>query len=267
MAKKLTLRVATARAIDHTTNNLVAKLDGLSAKCDAWEHGIYQTATDALYELLAECLDIYQQDFIKATDDVKAALRLELVNRLQSAGIRVFKTTLTMHLLVRYVFKSDRRRAHVYGYVLRAAVADGIAGWMLPDYIRSAGGVEEIRRKQVVKEETLKAREQLAAAVAWVIAEIEQNSVSPLGVIDAPTGEDFKDFCVVLGKPRGDGTIALVSVLSDVSESMLKQFTEKVAKVRVSQVALKAQVNKEAGSMLEPAVTQSLAEDMELLAA
>jgi hypothetical protein len=146
-------------------------------------------------------------------------------------------------------------------------VADKISAVQLPDYIRAAGGVEEIRRKQVLSETALKKREEVAAAVGGVMAEIDRNAAQPLGVIDAPTGEDLGKFCVVLGMPQGDGTIALVSVLSDVSDAMLRQFNEKVAKVRIAQNAAKAQVAKEVGSMQEPASDDNSTEEVELLAA
>lgn len=239
-------------AIAVNADKIVVSLDQLSVKCAEWENGIYKTATEGLHALLAECLDIYNRQFLKAGDDVKVAFRKELAKRLAAEGIRVVKTTLTMHLLVRYIFKSDRRRAHVYAYVLRAAVQDGIDGLGLSDYIRAAGGVEEIRRKQVLSDEALKKREEVATAVNDVAAEIERNSAQPLGTITAPVGEDYKEFCVVLGKPQGDGTIALVSVLADVSEVMVRQFNEKLAKVRLAQGEAKAQAASEATGMQAP---------------
>jgi len=266
MTKKMTVAAAQKRAFNAAMNNIVFKLDGLSSKCAEWEGGVFKTANEALYGLLAECKDIYDVQFLNASDEVKVALRKELIKRLIAAGLRVVKSTTTLQLLVRYTFKSDRRRAHVYAYVLRAAVSDNIAGDQLADYIRAAGGIEEIRGKQVLSEQALKKRAEVAAAVGGVMAEIERNAARPLGVIAAPVGEDLGKFCVVLGMPNGDGTISLVSVLSDVSDAMLRQFNEKVAKVRIAQNAEKTQVRKEVGVMQEPAADNCVAEE-ELLAA
>jgi hypothetical protein len=97
MAKKK-LTVATARAVNAVKNDIVVKLDGLGAKCAEWENGVFKTANEALYGLLAECKHIYDTQFIDASDEVKVALRKELIKRL-TVNERLFKIGRLFHQL------------------------------------------------------------------------------------------------------------------------------------------------------------------------
>ena len=219
------------------TDSLVSELDQLADACAAWEAGAFATANEGLYSLLASCLSIYSNRFLKGSDDDRKALRTELVNRLRANGIGAKKSTMTMTLLIRFIFKADSRRAHAYSYVMRAALEAGVAAAQLPDFIRAAGGVEEIRRKAVVSEEAAKRREAVAAARQNVELAIELATVNPLAVIDAPKGVELGNYCLVVGLPQPDKTIALVTVLGAAPDHMVDRIKTILAKQSIDRAA------------------------------
>jgi hypothetical protein len=50
---------------------------------------------------------------------------------------------------VRYVVRTGRKTAHVYGRTIQTAIDAGVTADELPDYIRSNGGIDAIRQKGV----------------------------------------------------------------------------------------------------------------------
>ncbi len=212
-------------------DSTVTLLDALSVKRDAWENGAFKAANEALYGLLADTLDIFNDKFLKGSADDQRTLRKQLVGRLKEMRIKTQNNSTTLNMLVRFVFKSDRKRAHRYAYVLTAAVKDGIDAAGFPAYVRNAGGVEEVVRKMVVKEETQKKREAVKAAEVVVKSEVEHNTLNPLAVVNmAIEGE----FAVLIAKPQPDGTTRIVSVLPEATEAVINALMQHIAKHKVA---------------------------------
>ena len=115
---------------------LVTQLDGLVSKRQQWEATDYKKANDGLYSLLASCLDVFSSKFVTADDDDKKSLRAELSARLAAGGVRVQRNTTTLTMFVRFVFGSDRKRAHGYTYVLKAAISHDVKVASLPSWIQ-----------------------------------------------------------------------------------------------------------------------------------
>ena len=212
-------------------NSTVALLDALSVKRDEWEKGAFKAANEALYALLAETLEIYSSKFVAGSKDDQRTLRTQLMSRLKEMGIKAQKNSTALGMLVRFVFKSDRKRAHRYAYVLTAAVSEGVAAVDFPAYVRNAGGVEEVVRKMVVKEETLKKREAVKAAEVALKGEVEHNTLNPLAVVNmAIEGE----YAVLIAKPQPDGTVRIISVLPDAKEALIGSLMQQIAKHNVA---------------------------------
>jgi hypothetical protein len=92
--------------------SIVQRLDALSAKRDKWESTDYKKANDGRDALLADSLKLYTTEFLTVDDAHRKALREALSTKLKAAGVKVQKNTTTLTMLVRYVFNSDRKRAH-----------------------------------------------------------------------------------------------------------------------------------------------------------
>jgi hypothetical protein len=230
------------------TNASVQTLDGLITRRKRWEATDYKKANDGLYALLADCLALFNDKFVGAAEDSKKALRIELTHKLKADGIKVQQTTPTLTMFVRYVFGSDRKRAHGYAYVLKAAISHGVSAKELPDYILREGGIEEVKRKMVVKEETLAKRAVLESAKVAVKSAVESAAVAPLAQIALAgvTGE----FAVLLARPTPDGMVNIVGILSKAKDSLVEALVAQMAKHKVDDDAVTAALDKETTDLL-----------------
>lgn len=236
-------------------NTIVQQLDVLSVRRKEWEATDYKKANDGLYALLADCLGVFNERFVKGSEDDKIALRRSLMQRLQADGIRVVKTSTTLTMLARFVFNSDRKRAQGYGYVLAAAVshkveAAGFAAWVVQQ-----GGLEEIKRLMVKKPEAIAKQEAVKAATAAVKGELELNALQPLAHVDL---DGLKGtYAVLLVKPNVAGGADIVGSLSDANDALVNALIQRMAKAQVAAAAetkeLGTQVGRESSDLLAAA--------------
>lgn len=233
-------------------NSSVQTLDGLVQRRKQWEATDYKKANEGLYSLLADCLALFNDKFVSAADDSKKALRNELTAKLKADGVKVQKTTPTLTMFVRYVFASDRKRAHGYAYVLKAAISHGVSAEELPDYIVQQGGIEEVKRKMVVKEETLAKRAAVEAAKVAVKSGIEIASATPLAQV-ALAGVKGQ-YAVLLAQPTPDGMVNIVGVLSEAKDTLVNALVAQMAKRKVGDDEASAALDKETTDLLGASV-------------
>jgi hypothetical protein len=229
-------------------NSSVQSLDGLLARRKQWEANDYKKANDGLYALLADCLALFNDKFMKADATGQKALRADLTAKLKAGGVKVQKTTPTLTMFVRYVFGSDRKRAHGYAYVLKAAISHGVAAKDLADYIVQEGGIEEVKRKMVLSEESLVKRAAVESAKVAVKAAAELASVKPLATV--PLADVSGTYAVLLAQPTPDGMVNIVGVLSDVKETLVETLFVQMAKKKVDDDAETASVSDEASDLM-----------------
>ena len=227
---------------------LVTQLDGLVVKRKQWEATDYKKANEGLYSLLASCLDVFNSKFVNASDDDKKTLRGELKNRLTADGVRVQRNTTTLTMFVRFVFGSDRKRAHGYTYVLKAAISYEVTAASLPSWIVEQGGIEEVRKRMIVSEEAKQRQADLASAQTQVKADIEQASVTPLAKLSM-TGVSGK-YALLLAKPEPDGTVSIVGAISDINEAFYNSCLLKMARVKAADNAQTLALSKESTDLL-----------------
>lgn len=220
-------------------NDIVQQLDALSKTRENWETTDYKKANQGLYQLLSECLAVFNAQYVKADKASQNALRKELTTKLTAAGVKVLTTSSTLTMFVRFVFNTDRNRAHGYANVLLAAIEAGIDAKDLPDFIIEAGGIEEIKRRQVKSATAIANQVKLDAAKAEVKHEVEiASAMTPLATvaIDDLTGS----YALLLVKPKLDGTADVVGTLSDLPDALVNSLIGRMAKARV-QETLKAE--------------------------
>lgn len=230
MSKKSIINIAAQQF----ANSTVQQLDALFKTRENWEATDFKKANEGLYSLLSQCQDVYVSMFINATDDQRRAVRSELTSKLSAAGVKVQKNTSSLMMLVRFVFNSDRKRAHGYTTVLVAAIGDGVSPADLPAYILAAGGVEEIKRRKVKSADAIAKQQKMEIAKADVMLEVEvAAATSPLATvqIEGVTGT----FALLLVKPSLNGSAAVVGALSELPESMVTALIARMAKVRVNE--------------------------------
>lgn len=230
-------------------NETVAVLDALRAQRITWEATDYKKANEGLYDLLAKCKKVFDEKFVKASDDDRKTLRLDLEAKLKADGLKAQRNTTTLTMFVRYVFGNDRKRAHAYTYVIKAAISHDVTAENLPAYITDEGGIEEIKRKMVVKEETLQKRAELAKAQEAVVADLEEAKVKPLATVKL--GNIKGDYAVLVAKPNVNGDTDIIGVLGDVNEALYNALLKKLAKQHVEVVAEKAAMATEVKDLLD----------------
>lgn len=228
--------------------SLVTQLDGLVAKRKQWEATDYKKANEGLYSLLASCLDVFNSKFVEASDDNKKTLRTDLTARLQAEGVRVQRNTTTLTMFVRFVFGSDRKRAHGYTYVLKAAISHNVAAADLPNWIAEQGGIEEVRRAMVVSEKAKQRKAELTVAQTQVQASIEQASVVPLAKVSLSGVSG--SYALLLAKPEPDGMVSIVGYLSDINEAFYNACIIKMARAKAADNAQTLALSKEGTDLL-----------------
>ena len=112
-----TTKVAKAVSFEAETTIVLERLNALSDERSMWEGNVYRTATEALYSLLSKTYAAYEDHFVGSKDEPRKAFRAALIQKLVNDGIRIQKTSTTLGILIRYVFKSDRKR------VMRSAMS------------------------------------------------------------------------------------------------------------------------------------------------
>jgi hypothetical protein len=226
--KELTLSAANVAF----ANTIVQQLDVLSVRREQWETTDYKKANDGLYALLADCLAVFNERFVKGSEQDQIALRRNLMQRLQADGIRVVKTSTTLTMLARFVFNSDRKRAQGYGYVLAAAVSHKVQAADFPAWVLKQGGLEEIKRLMVKKPEAIAKLEAVKVATKAIKGELEDNTAKPLAQVGLAGLSG--DYAVLLVKPNVKGGADVIGALSDINEALVNTLIERMAKAQVA---------------------------------
>ncbi|PUE23718.1 hypothetical protein [Limnohabitans sp. Jir72] len=204
------------------------QLDQLCAERQAWQDNEYKNSTTRLYNLLSAVYCVYESKFVNVQDDDRRTLRQQLVSKLNEDGINVRKSSDTLGLLIRYVFKADRRRLMSYKYAILAAKSNGVSSADLAKWLSAAGGVDEVSRKVSYSQETLDRRDEVLKATNSVEQLIAQRSDVPLGTVNLPISAAGARV-VMLAEPCGNGDFKILYVFENPSDGVHKSLIRKAA--------------------------------------
>jgi hypothetical protein len=197
------------------------QLDLLCEERKAWEDLEEKNSTTRLYNLLARVYAVYKTKFVDAQDDDRRTLRLQLVGKLNAHGITVRKTTDTLGLLIRYVFKTDRRRVMSYKYAIFAANSHDVSPSDLPQWLSNAGGIDEVSRKISQNEESIKRREAVVKAANLVEELISKRTDAPLATLNLPI-KTTSTRVLMLAEPCGNNEFKVLFVFDSPSDGVQK---------------------------------------------
>jgi hypothetical protein len=111
-----------------------------------WFNGVHRTANEQLYLILQRCYDLYKSMAADAEVAHKIDQALDqhfLLRNMES------KADTKLSKIIYCIFgTSDRRRVSSYAVALRIADDEGVTVDALPEFLRNAGGVEEVRRSK-----------------------------------------------------------------------------------------------------------------------
>ena len=193
----------------NTYGDLVGQLGELCTKRKDWEENAYKTSNDGLYSILAQCLHIYQQMRGRNSEQVKQRKKLSVA--LEDAGFICTEGTPLATKIVRYVFRTDRKRSHVYSRVIISADEHKQDSVSLPKWITQNGGIEEIRRKStdgISPSDLNKAYKNVAENKLFSATELVA-SFKPVKELEA-SDEGNSYFAIALLRKNEDGTSSIV---------------------------------------------------------
>ena len=127
-------------------NNAYNTIASLVADQEIWLNGVHRTANEQLYVILQRCYHLYSLMASDKAQNEKLKSAIERHNNERNLGIDTKSHTMTN--IIKVVFGADRRRASSYSSALRVALAQKVEVQDLPEFLRDAGGVEEVRRQQ-----------------------------------------------------------------------------------------------------------------------
>ncbi len=200
-------------------STITMSLDALSIARDSWEKNEYKSATDGLYVLLSKTYSVYEQLFIDATDDDRKTLRNSLATKLKADGVKVQLNTTTLSLLIRYVFKSDRKRVMRYRYAIEAAKSHAVNSAGLTAWLHAQGGIDAVAKLIAVSDETAAKRQKIADATLNVNSLIETRKTTPLANVSIPN-LTAKTRTVFIAEPSLNGTFNIVCVVEDIADGL-----------------------------------------------
>ncbi len=184
-------------------------IEGLMLEREQWQENAYRTSNDQLYGLLQKCFALYKE--LSGESAEAATQRSALRDYINLKAYKFASGTHTIVKIVKCVFGADRRRVSAYGIVLRAALAQNISALDIPQFIRDAGGVEELR---LAKAPNAKTVAQKAAIASQTVV------VNNLGVVSSPTLSGyFTDAAkagsnvVLVGAWQSDGSVVVRAVV------------------------------------------------------
>jgi hypothetical protein len=125
------------------TKVVYSSIEQLVVEREVWQSNAFRTSNEQLYSILQKCYGMYKA--MEGNSNEAVALRSGLDSYIKRQGYVFSKSTHTLVRIVKCVFGNDRRRVSAYGIVLRAALAKGVGVFDVAEFIREAGGVEEIR--------------------------------------------------------------------------------------------------------------------------
>jgi hypothetical protein len=156
--------------------------------------------------------------------------------------IKAQRNSPTLNLFARFVFRSDRKRAHGYAYVLTAALSHEVSPQNLPLWISQEGGIEEIKRKMVQSPEALDRKQKRLKAKDTAEQQIAEGKLNPLAVVSV-NGFIPNEMNILLATGDINNNFNVTFVLNDVSDSLYNALVKQAAKKIVEHEELNASIN------------------------
>jgi hypothetical protein len=181
-----------------------------------WQNGVFKTANDSLYALLADCYQL----FVDMTGKSNAAARLReaLAHAVAEKNLTFRSSTHTIDKILRVVFgEADRRRVSAYAVAIRAALAakPQVGPDAFADFVRDANGIESVRAAAAKKGTGLTTKEKADVASAAVTARSKAVIVNdPMFCADLDAAK-VSQFHVLVAEQLADSTLAIKAIVSN----------------------------------------------------
>jgi hypothetical protein len=150
-------------------------IEGLIKDEQEWFHGVHKAANSRLYALLQRVYHLYQ---LMSSDTVfNGHLVEELAKQAKARNLIINPKSHTLNQIVQVVFGADRRRSSAYCVALRVALSEKVKAKDIPQFLRDAGGVEEVRRSKCAKPRVDKAGIAKSNVTKTVLASVTEPEI------------------------------------------------------------------------------------------
>jgi hypothetical protein len=173
-----------------------------------WEQGVFRTSNQALYAVLANCLNFCGELALAEAKQRSKALELFYKER----GYKYKSEAPLATRVVRAVFGGlDRRRISTYSLVIRQAIKESVGVSNFAEWVEEKGGIQEIRLghsatfiSPKVKAESAKEIVQGRSFLGYAKSELLSMEADPDFIGSA---------CVLLAEQQADGSFGIRTVL------------------------------------------------------
>ena len=174
-----------------------------------WQKTLFADANDVLYAMLAEVYELYELTVANASLSEDAANWL--LNECEKKKLPLTKKPTHLQLLVKFIFSDssiESRRISSYTRVLTAALLSKEVNSSadVPNFIRSNGGVEEIRAALAKNTKPPRERARLGRELADKRKAIETVSIAEVGKYAT---EAKGSYVTLVGKVTAQGTVEI----------------------------------------------------------
>ena len=179
-----------------------AFLDQLVMERESWEVNAFRTSNEQLYVLLQKCYQFYKS--ISEATPEGAALRKGLIDYINLKGYKFAKATHTLAKIIKCA----------YSIALKLALDKNIQVFDIPQFIRDAGGVEELRLEKSegqasVKQKVNAAATQVSSSILGIASGIQLASKLDGGKIGTQV--------ILIGTWQADGTVTVGAIVESCS--------------------------------------------------
>ena len=223
---------------------VINKMNKLSTQRDEWQVQYDRTNT-ALYGLLAECLNIYNE--IKGTTAEKEVIA-QIKEHLAQRKMQVKAGTSVINLIVRYVFNSDRRRISSYARALSVAIKEAITVEDFAGWVSAFGGIEEVARVKGATPETQQKNFELGNQITAVHEFLDLSLETPLAIVPKTGLSDVAgsgEFTLLIGKTLGNGVTQVLSIIPDTTQAMVDMAIKKIAQSLINLSSQEESIDKQ----------------------
>lgn len=239
------------------TEKALKQLDSLCGERHEWEQTVYQTATEALYGLLGKVYEVYEKSFVQRTPEERLALRQELASKLTQSGVRVQQNSSVLGLLIRYVFKSDRKRVLRYQKAVEVAKAFSVMPTSIAEWLRENGGIDAVSLLTKENQGKEAKRRQLDESVAQLNAVIKQRNDRPLASLSI-SGCSSQKISALITQPGMNGEFKIVCVVEGIDTRVYNSLVRSAARDWKATNDEISQLNEEAEKFITSATRREL---------
>lgn len=177
-----------------------------------------------LYRLLAGIYALYRSAKENGYSQEAVAL---MADKLEKAKVKVQENTPALTVFVRYVYRTDRKRAYTYSQALSYAEKKAVPAEDLPSFIDAQGGVTKCKEANGAKADaSAKAKEK---TLGEMLESFKHEKPFQSFKLKDGQYDKSKDpgVALIVAKIDAEGQLHLFNILQDVGVGLLKQVLSK----------------------------------------